>query len=768
MQKTTLAGLATIALTGGTLLATEAPAQATVENLYVNQAAANCSDQGPGAKTEPFCTIGAAAAVVTAGQTVWVAGGSYPERVTIPASGTYELPIGFIANGPVTLTGPTAGFVVDGQHNIGIQDFRINGAAAVPALDIRNSSYIEVVGGNFTMASSSTAPAVRLAGLAGAILRDLVVSGTALTDGLTMDAATSDVQVTNWSIMTGPKYDDHSVGIRVDGPRNTILDNIVSGFTGGGVALGPGATDTVVANNRINGGGGHGIHNGGATGTAITNNTVRDRCLDGIRVDGASAGVSVQNNVLTNNGSFSQSYCDPTVTDGVEIGVHGPAMAGTVVDYNNAHHHSSPSSTSYSWNGARMGLTQFRTVSGQAAHDRDTPNTRDNQDSANSAAPGYQEYDAEVTSRADNPAVPNTGAGPVTYADRGAIETVAPPVASFDVALDLGASKVTVDASASTPGFVPIESYRFEFGDGTVVTQTTPVASHKYATPGSYRVTVKATGTDGQSGTSTEQVSVLRRTATVGLLALANLRYVGSSTNLTALQPNQAGLSTSAQFDLADAGGGQVALFSRASGRYVTEVHDTSLTATSQVVDTREKFTLIRNGDGTSSLRAGSGRYVTAAAGTSSALTANRTTIGTAEKFHRVTVTDAFRSLKARANARYVTAESAGTKPLIARGTAIGLWERYDVVDLGNGQAALFARANNRFVTAASGGAQPLIANRAAVSTWERFTLVRNADGTVSFKAAANGRYVTADSAGTKPLIANRTSIGSWEKFTLG
>jgi hypothetical protein len=42
--------------------------------------------------------------------------------------------------------------------------------------------------------------------------------------------------------------------------------------------------------------------------------------------------VSVQNNILSLNGYFSRSYCDPAV-DGVEIGVYGDAV-DTVVDSN--------------------------------------------------------------------------------------------------------------------------------------------------------------------------------------------------------------------------------------------------------------------------------------------------------------------------------------------------------------------------------------------------------------------------------------------------
>ncbi|MEU4397735.1 PKD domain-containing protein [Micromonospora orduensis] len=768
MRRRSLAGLTAIAVTGGTLLATGAPAQAAEPTtLYVKKADANCSDQGPGSATAPFCTIGAATAVVTSGQDVRVYDGDYAERVTFTRSGTPDAPIGFIANGnAVRLVGPTAGLVIDGQHDIGLQGFKVNGTLDLPVLDIRNSSNIEVAGGTYTMASAATAPVVQVTGVTMASLRDIRSTGTALTDGFTVDATSTAVTLERATLMAGAQYDspDQTSGIRIEGARTSVLDSFIMGFSGNAIEIGPGASGTVLANNNIRAGAGHGIHNRGADDTAITNNSIEGRCVDGVRIDGASSGVSVQNNTFNRNGQSGQSFCDPQVTGGVEIGVYDQSLTGTVVDYNNTYHGASSSSTNYSWNGTVMGLAQFRTASGQAAHDRDTANANDRIDSANSAAPGFPELDSQNQSRRDDPAVPNTGAGPVTYADRGIIESVKPPTASFDASVDLGASSVTVDASASTPGFVPIREYVFNFGDGTTVTQAAPTATHRYATPGTYDVTVTARGEDEMQGSSTEQVSVLQRTATVGLLALSNRRYIGA----VPMRPDQVGLTAAAQYDLADAGNGQVALVARANGRYVTQVLNEALNAASQVVGTTEKFTVVRNTDGTVSLKASNNLHVTADPSGAVTLSASVTVIGTWEKFLQVPVADANRSLKASVNGRFVMADAAGVKPLIASQTTASTWERFDIADLGNGQVALFARANSRFVSADGAGTKPLIANAPAASLWEKFTLVRNSDGTVSFKAAVNNKYASADGAGSKPLIANGPAVSTWEKFTLG
>ncbi|MFD6564262.1 ThuA domain-containing protein [Micromonospora profundi] len=123
-------------------------------------------------------------------------------------------------------------------------------------------------------------------------------------------------------------------------------------------------------------------------------------------------------------------------------------------------------------------------------------------------------------------------------------------------------------------------------------------------------------------------------------------------------------------------------------------------------------------------------------------------------------------SLRARANNQYVSAPNS-TTALIANRSAIGTSERFDLVDLGNGNVALRAKSNGQFVAAENAGAAALIANRASAGAWETFQLVRNSDGTVSLRATVNNRYVAAENAGASALIANRTSIGQWEKFDL-
>ncbi|TDU05075.1 hypothetical protein EDD99_3568 [Streptomyces sp. 846.5] len=104
--------------------------------LYVNVAAAGCSDTGPGSQSVPFCQIQAAAAAATAGDTVNVSYGTY-QPVTFTNSGTADAPITFTGVGAPTEygfpaiqggTSPAMDFV--GVHDIDLNGFVAGGAAS--------------------------------------------------------------------------------------------------------------------------------------------------------------------------------------------------------------------------------------------------------------------------------------------------------------------------------------------------------------------------------------------------------------------------------------------------------------------------------------------------------------------------------------------------------------------------------------------------------------------------------------------------------------
>src|SRR5512142_172936 len=377
--------------------------------VYVNNAAtANCSDHGTGAQDQPYCTITAASTSAVPGQTIMITGG-YAEHVTITRSGTPGAPITLQQTGQayVRLTGAAAGITIDGQHDITMVGFLIRGTVGAPSVAVHDSSRIN-------LKTLTTAPAynggsqvgVSLTGVTDSSLTNSRVYGDPLTVGVLLDAATSGVRVQ--SVNTGATIAAGGRGIDVYGSNNTIGGNDVA------IVVEPGATGTIVANNYLYGGLGEGIVNTAATGTAITNNSVFSKCGIGIRISGASAGVSVQNNLLAGNATPSVPPCDTPVGDNVQIGLYDAAVHTTVVDYNTV-------SGRYALD-TPVDLDTFRAATGQAAHDIQSAWVWDALDNANSAAPGYQDIDFYGKARYDNPDLTNNGTGPVTYADRGCQE----------------------------------------------------------------------------------------------------------------------------------------------------------------------------------------------------------------------------------------------------------------------------------------------------------------------------------------------------------
>ena len=84
------------------------------------------------------------------------------------------------------------------------------------------------------------------------------------------------------------------------------------------------------------------------------------------------------------------------------------------------------------------------------------------------------------------------------------IAAIAPsqaPTAAFSNGAGLSGQPTAFDASASTATCGDISAYRWDYGDGTVETTSTPTAAHVYAVPGTYGVTLTVTDSAGTSTT---------------------------------------------------------------------------------------------------------------------------------------------------------------------------------------------------------------------------------------------------------------------------
>lgn len=84
------------------------------------------------------------------------------------------------------------------------------------------------------------------------------------------------------------------------------------------------------------------------------------------------------------------------------------------------------------------------------------------------------------------------------------------PVASFTYSPEapIGDDTVTFNASESYDPDGYIVSFKWDFGDGTIVTEIAPVTTHTYDKAGFYTVRLTVTDNDGLTDTGTEQVLV--------------------------------------------------------------------------------------------------------------------------------------------------------------------------------------------------------------------------------------------------------------------
>ncbi len=71
--------------------------------------------------------------------------------------------------------------------------------------------------------------------------------------------------------------------------------------------------------------------------------------------------------------------------------------------------------------------------------------------------------------------------------------------------------------------------------------------------------------------------------------------------------------------------------------------------------------------------------YVCAENAGADPLVANRAAVGAWERFVLVRNADGSESLRAEVNGMYVAAENAGAAPLVANRAAVGAWERFDL-----------------------------------------------------------------------------------------
>ena len=421
-----------------TALAGRVVSAATPPTLYVDQGSPSCSDRGSGTAAQPFCTIAPAGSRVTAGQTVLVLSGTYRETVTVSRSGAPSAPIKFVAahGSNVSVTGAPAGrsfgFYVNASKYVTVQGFRVTGTGA-DGIVVTSSSSIVLRGNHISYAGK---PAIgKLAtGIRLEAVTDSVVAGNTVDHNTNygiylQSGSTRNLIVGNRVFRNARVIQRGASGIELlTSPGNTVSRNILHDNEDSGIGFLHGSNNNLVCDNVVYENGDHGIDNYDSTGQRIIANTVYKNATAGINVEAGSTGATIANNISVENGVASPR------THG-DIRVESGSTSGTTMDYDLVFR--STPDTILVWNSVSyVSVAAFKSATGQEAHGRQgAPRFRNADggdfhlithspaiDSANSAVRGQPKTDVEGNLRRNDPATPNTGAGPRRYDDRGAYE----------------------------------------------------------------------------------------------------------------------------------------------------------------------------------------------------------------------------------------------------------------------------------------------------------------------------------------------------------
>jgi parallel beta-helix repeat protein len=270
-----------------------ASAVATV--LYVDRGNPSCSDSGSGTATQPFCTIKKGALVATAGQTVQVASGTYPELVTVSNSGTAGSPIVFTAapGASVTVSGQANGFKLSGKSYVTIQGFTVANTTSYGFYVSSSSSNVTVSGNTVSDTASNGIYVTTLSS-------NVTVSGNTVSgaDGVGIYVNTlSNVTVSGNTVSNTTSYGIYNRS----SSSTTISGNHVSGTQSHAIYVSPSSSNVTVDDNQVSGITGYGIYTNGSTGVTVSDNTISDTSNYGLHVDSSSS-VTVSGNDVSGAG----------------------------------------------------------------------------------------------------------------------------------------------------------------------------------------------------------------------------------------------------------------------------------------------------------------------------------------------------------------------------------------------------------------------------------------------------------------------------------
>lgn len=504
------------------LTAAVVPAIALCATYYVDNGNPAASDAGPGTSAFPYRTISAA---VTqrggAGTTILVLPGTYREQVTVSASGASGSPFVIEAQGAVTVdaTGNTYGFRLSGRSWVTIRGFTVTRASDKGVYASSSSNSFTLQDCVVTLCGGQGA---QLSGSSNGLIEGNEIAkngdhGIVLTSGVTATTVRG-----NYSHDNARPTERAANGIYLYGSSgNRLESNRVGSNQDTGFQVNSSSNNNVFLQNVSWNNGDHGYDHLSSSGNRHVGDIAYGNYKDGFSFEGNAPGGQVYNCIAVNNGLTSGHF---------DLWVDDQSSSGFASDYNVIWNSTNQSpikfrSTTYS------SIATFNAATGQDAHSTQANPRFVNAaagdfhllsgspaiDAASSSVSQWPATDAAGSPRVDDPGTPNTGSGPVTYADRGAHEfggggtPGTPPVAALAVTPSSGDAPlfVTADAGGSTDSDGTIVSYRFDFGDGVIVgPQAGSTATHSYGA-GTWDLSVIVTDDDGLTATTLRTVTAI-------------------------------------------------------------------------------------------------------------------------------------------------------------------------------------------------------------------------------------------------------------------